>query len=332
MEDEYSISHAGRLLAVFDGHGGSQVSKHLRQTLPGRFDRALRGAGGKGGGAGGEGSAEASQGQASAAEVEAALSQALREAARDVERKPTWQYQGTTAVCVYVHDEGASDAGEEGNPKEGGGADDKWKGRTLVVANVGDSRAVLSRGRKALDLTTDHKPNDKKERERVEKLGGTVQWHGYFDARKRPIPGTGVWRINGNLAVARAIGDASEQPFVGSEADTGRTRCTREDEFVVLASDGLWDVMGSQEAVSFVHQTLSGSVGALVTGANETKAAATQMSRWASEHTDDVDLIRAALEKRKKRMGKILAEEAMRRGSGDNICVMVLWLKSGNRR
>ncbi|GMI57275.1 hypothetical protein TeGR_g11331 [Tetraparma gracilis] len=323
MEDEYSISHAGRLLAVFDGHGGSQVSKHLRQTLPGRFDRALR-----------AGSAEARVNQASAAEVEVALSQALRGAARDVERKPTWQYQGTTAVCVYVHDEGAGDAGEEG--EEGGGADastdDKWKGRTLVVANVGDSRAVLSRGRKALDLTTDHKPNDKKERERVEKLGGTVQWHGYFDARKRPIPGTGVWRINGNLAVARAIGDASEQPFVGSEADTGRTRCTREDEFVVLASDGLWDVMGSQEAVSFVHQTLSGSVGALVTGANETKAAATQMSRWASEHTDDVDLIRAALEKRKKRMGKILAEEAMRRGSGDNICVMVLWLKSGNRR
>jgi serine/threonine protein phosphatase PrpC len=321
MEDEYSISHKGRLLAVFDGHGGSQVSKHLRQTLPGRFDRALRAGSGEGSAAG----------SASAAEVEAALSQALREAARDVERKPTWQYQGTTAVCVYVHDEGASDAGEEGGGADAS-ADDKWKGRTLVVANVGDSRAVLSRGRKALDLTTDHKPNDKKERERVEKLGGTVQWHGYFDARKRPIPGTGVWRINGNLAVARAIGDASEQPFVGSEADTGRTSCTREDEFVVLASDGLWDVMGSQEAVSFVHQTLSGSVGALVTGANETKAAATQMSRWASEHTDDVDLIRAALEKRKKRMGKILAEEAMRRGSGDNICVMVLWLKSGNRR
>ena len=148
-----------------------------------------------------------------------------------------------------------------------------------------------------------------------------------MDAKGKPIPGTGVYRINGNLAVARAIGDASERPYVSDVAEMRRlTVDSGLDDFIILASDGLWDVMSSQDAVSFVHGIQNSSVGGMVVGSDSLKASR-KLTEWASEHGSDVDMIRAAHAKRKKRMAKFLADEAMRKGSGDNICVIVLWLK-----
>lgn len=70
-----------------------------------------------------------------------------------------WSHQGSTAVVCYVH------------------TDPSTKKSTLITGNVGDSRAVLSRDGKAMDASKDHKPNDKRERERIEKLGGKVsEW------------------------------------------------------------------------------------------------------------------------------------------------------------
>jgi hypothetical protein len=51
----------------------------------------------------------------------------------------------------------------------------------------------------------------------VKQLGGTVRWYGLLEQDGTPMEGMGVYRINGNLAVARAIGDRSERPFVSSE-------------------------------------------------------------------------------------------------------------------
>jgi protein phosphatase 2C family protein 2/3 len=65
-------------------------------------------------------------------------------------------------------------------------------GSTLYVANAGDSRAVLSRHGKAIELTRDHKPHEPSERQRIELCGGYVCSEG---------------RLCGELAVARAIGD-----------------------------------------------------------------------------------------------------------------------------
>lgn len=96
----------------------------------------------------------------------------------------------------------------------------------------------------------DHKPNKPSELERVKKLGGTVRWYGLLEQDGSPMEGMGVYRINGNLAVARAIGDRSERPFVSAEADVKTFPADEEgDEFIILASDGLWDVMSSEEAV-----------------------------------------------------------------------------------
>ena len=61
---------------------------------------------------------------------------------------------------------------------------------------------------------------------RVTDLGGKVSWFGYRDSDNKPIPGSGVYRINGNLAVARAVGDRSETPFVTAEPEVRGHLCT----------------------------------------------------------------------------------------------------------
>ena len=129
---------------------------------------------------------------------------------------------------------------------------------TLISLNVGDSRAVLSRDRTAVALTIDHKPNHPSERRRIEKLGGQVTWCGLTDpATNKPIKNSGVYRMNGNLALSRAIGDRSERPWVSADADVKvldlNIKEKGGDEFIVLGSDGLWDVMKSQDVVDFVH-------------------------------------------------------------------------------
>ncbi|KAH7441222.1 hypothetical protein KP509_03G029400 [Ceratopteris richardii] len=79
-------------------------------------------------------------------------------------------------------------------------------GDRLVVANVGDSRAVICRGNTAYALSEDHKPNRKDERQRIEEAGGVVIW-------------AGTWRVGGILAVSRAFGDRSLKQFVVAEPE-----------------------------------------------------------------------------------------------------------------
>lgn len=66
----------------------------------------------------------------------------------------------------------------------------------------------------AIPLTVDNKPNDEMEKERILKLGGKVTWYGSKDEAGRPIEGLGVYRVNDNLAMSRAIGDKAEKPYV----------------------------------------------------------------------------------------------------------------------
>ncbi|GFY82117.1 protein phosphatase 2C family protein [Actinidia rufa] len=111
----------------------------------------------------------------------------------------------------------------------------------LVVSNAGDCRAVLSRGGVAEALTVDHRPCREDERERVENLGG------YVDCCH------GVWRIQGSLAVSRGIGDRHLKQWVVAEPETRILRISPECEFLILASDGLWEKISNQEAVDLVH-------------------------------------------------------------------------------
>ncbi|XP_006374123.2 probable protein phosphatase 2C 76 isoform X4 [Populus trichocarpa] len=79
-------------------------------------------------------------------------------------------------------------------------------GDHLYVANVGDSRTVISKGGKAIPLSEDHKPNRSDERKRIESAGGVVMW-------------AGTWRVGGVLAMSRAFGNRMLKQFVVAEPD-----------------------------------------------------------------------------------------------------------------
>ncbi|CDO97445.1 unnamed protein product [Coffea canephora] len=108
--------------------------------------------------------------------------------------------------------------------------------RVLWVANVGDSRAVLSRRGHAIQLSIDHEPNT--ERGSIEDRGGFVS----------NMPGD-VARVNGQLAVSRAFGDKNLKSHLRSDPDVTNASIEAETDVLILASDGLWKVMSNQEAV-----------------------------------------------------------------------------------
>lgn len=136
------------------------------------------------------------------------------------------------------------------------------KGDTLLVANVGDSRAVLGRRDadfgnqiRAVPLTVDHNlDTNKHEVARVRQIGGEVE--------PIYIPGAGfrgparLWSKRqqaGGLAVSRSFGDIHLRAAgVSSVPEVRMQKIQQEDKFVILASDGVWDFMTNQEACDIV--------------------------------------------------------------------------------
>jgi protein phosphatase 1L len=100
---------------------------------------------------------------------------------------------------------------------------------------------VLSRDGAAAALTADHTCAREEERERIEREGGYVS-----------RSGSGVWRVQGSLAVSRAFGDSALKRWVVAEPAVTRVALDAGCEFLVIASDGLWDKVSNQEAVDVV--------------------------------------------------------------------------------
>ncbi|OMO99628.1 phosphatase 2C (PP2C)-like protein [Corchorus capsularis] len=113
-------------------------------------------------------------------------------------------------------------------------------GNHLYVANVGDSRTIISKAGKAIPLSEDHKPNRSDERKRIENAGGVVMW-------------AGTWRVGGVLAMSRAFGNRMLKQFVVAEPEIQDKEIDEEIELLVLASDGLWDVVPNEDAVSLAR-------------------------------------------------------------------------------
>lgn len=117
-------------------------------------------------------------------------------------------------------------------------------GELLIIGNVGDSRAVMGDQKgSTIPLSFDHKPNQLKERRRIKEAGGFITF-------------TGVWRVAGILATSRALGDfplKEPRKLVTAEPDV-LTFSLRDHKahFVILATDGLWDVVSNEEAVAFI--------------------------------------------------------------------------------
>jgi serine/threonine protein phosphatase PrpC len=129
------------------------------------------------------------------------------------------------------------------------------RGNDLYVANAGDSRAVLCRaGGQALALSEDHKPAHATERDRILAAGGFLSEIG------------GVCRVNGNLNLSRAIGDLKykqnsglhpRDQIITAQPDVRHVKLEPgKDRFLLLACDGVWDVMTNQEAVDFISARL----------------------------------------------------------------------------
>ncbi|KAH9677289.1 putative protein phosphatase 2C 76 [Citrus sinensis] len=113
-------------------------------------------------------------------------------------------------------------------------------GNHLYVANVGDSRTVISKAGKAIPLSEDHKPNRCDERKRIENAGGVVMW-------------AGTWRVGGVLAMSRAFGNRMLKQFVVAEPEIQDLEVDEGFELLVLASDGLWDVVPNEDAVALAR-------------------------------------------------------------------------------
>lgn len=114
----------------------------------------------------------------------------------------------------------------------------------IVVSNCGDSRAVLCRKGVAIPLSSDHKPDRPDELARIEEAGGRVI---YWDGA----------RVLGVLAMSRAIGDNYLKPYVIPEPEVTITERIEDDECLILASDGLWDVVSNDIACSVARMCLN---------------------------------------------------------------------------
>eukprot|EP00053_Salpingoeca_punica_P009729 m.87568 g.87568 ORF g.87568 m.87568 type:complete len:402 (-) comp15133_c0_seq1:676-1881(-) len=120
----------------------------------------------------------------------------------------------------------------------------------FFFANLGDSRGVLVQKGKPAFATEDHKPTNTEEANRIIRAGGII------------LSG----RVDGGLAVSRAFGDfdykmrsdlAPEAQKVSAQPDVYiRERDPAADEYILLACDGIWDVMTNTAAVKFVSSLL----------------------------------------------------------------------------
>lgn len=165
----------------------------------------------------------------------------------------------------------------------------------IIVANCGDSRAVLARGSQAIPLSRDHKPEREDETRRIEAAGGRViRWDGY--------------RVGGLLALSRAIGDRYLKRYVISEPDVTCIQREEDDECLILASDGLWDVLGNEFACEVARRSL-----------------ATVRKKYEGRTSPPGEDAAAAA------VAALLVKLAYGRGSQDNISVVVVDLKSRKR-
>lgn len=109
-------------------------------------------------------------------------------------------------------------------------------GNRFMAANTGDSRAIIGTAEGTVVLTRDHKPDDYPEFSRIRALGGSVM-------------AFGVPRVQGILAVSRALGDSCLKPYVSPEPRIVQGNLGCENDRAVLACDGVWDVLSPETVI-----------------------------------------------------------------------------------
>lgn len=222
--------------AVYDGHGGSEASAYLSKTLHVRIADKLKEL------------SPAIKMSSSNGNTEKLLIEMLKSvfSATDDEfiRTSEFAQHGSTATTALL------------------------VGNWLFCANTGDSRTLLCRNFKPVPMTTDHKPSREDEAARIRAAGGFVINN----------------RVMGELAVSRAFGDADfkkgiqsiieeeggsnanldmenhdwDQPLIIAEPDVEVRKVSEEDQFLLLACDGLFDVFSAEDIVEFIKKDMEG--------------------------------------------------------------------------
>ncbi|KAL3500811.1 hypothetical protein ACH5RR_039904 [Cinchona calisaya] len=165
----------------------------------------------------------------------------------------------------------------------------------IIVANCGDSRAVLYRGKEPMALSVDHKPNREDEYARIEAAGGKViQWNGH--------------RVFGVLAMSRSIGDRYLKPWIIPDPEVMFIPRTKDDECLILASDGLWDVITNEEVCDMARK---------------------RILLWHKKNGVSLPLGRGeGIDPAAQAAAECLSNRAIQKGSKDNITVIVVDLKA----
>lgn len=144
----------------------------------------------------------------------------------------------------------------------------------MNIVNLGDSRlCIVDDNWKSRQITNDHKPDDSLEKQRLEKMGGEI----YKDSE-------GVVRI-GDLSLSRAFGDADNAPYISQEPDIYNEKITSQTKYIVMACDGLWDIIESKNLGKVMNKILS---------------------------------------KKSKNIAVDLANYALDQGSGDNVSIIII--------
>jgi serine/threonine protein phosphatase PrpC len=292
--------------AVFDGHSGADAAEHAAARLHGLLarDPVLRGSRHAAAAAGAAGDAH---------ELGPAVAAALR-------------------ACFHAVDAEILARARTSGGREGATALVALRmGPHLFTAHAGDARAVLRRaGGRAHRLTHDHKPSDPGERARVEAAGGRVEHLGCW--RVVSIPADPA-RLPAGLAISRSLGDldfkgcGSDGTGAGVTADptVGRTLLKASDDVLILASDGLWDVLSDQQACDITGEV----VGRVVREQEEVDVAAGDDD---DDEEEDGGGPACVLERAAHAAARALVAAALARRSMDNItalCAVMPWAAHG---
>ncbi|KAL6618873.1 hypothetical protein ACP70R_034012 [Stipagrostis hirtigluma subsp. patula] len=274
--DADALRLPAHLFGVFDGHGGAEVANYCRERLQVLLSKELR-----------------------------QLGEDLGDMG-EVDMKEHWDE--LFDKCFQRIDDEVSGRASRlvGGVKESRPVAPENVGSTAVVAvvcsshvmvaNCGDSRIVLCRGKEPVPLSIDHKPDRKDERARIEAQGGKViQWNGY--------------RVSGILAMSRSIGDRYLKPFIIPKPEVTVVPRAKDDDCLILASDGLWDVISNEEACKVARRQIQQW--------HKNNGVAASLSVESDGSTDPA--AQAAAD--------YLMRLALKKGSEDNISVIVVDLK-----
>jgi protein phosphatase PTC1 len=216
--DKFTNNPDVGLFSIYDGHGGAEIAKYLKNRIPEVLTKILSPLKNK------------FELNDLNYDIENSLNNVFHKVDEEIKLMPESEYMGSTAVLVLIC-------------KEKDHISPLSTRRVIYCANVGDSRCVLISNFSVRRLSYDHKASDTSEIERVNNSGGMI-----FNGR-----------VFGQLIITRAFGDSSLKRYgVSATPYISKNLIGDKDKYLVLASDGIWDVIEDDELLR-LSQNVSNS-------------------------------------------------------------------------